>query len=420
MIGFKTGVALHLASTQLPKLCGVPAGHDSFWHRMADFFRHLGEINPASLALGLAALGVLVLGKRLLPNKPVALFVVAAGIVASSFFDFGAMSVKLIGEVPQGLPAMAVPAVSYSDIRNMLPLALACFLLASVETAAIGRMFAARHGHRFDPNREFLALAASNVAAGLFRGFPVGGGMSQSLVNESGGAKTPASGLFAALAILLVALFFSGLLSGLPQPVLAAVVLMAVASLAKIEDLRWLWRHHRGEFLVAVASLAGVLGAGLLQGVLIGAIISLLLLLRQAAHPHVAELGRIPGTEKFSDRERHKGNEVLPGVFPFRVEANIMYFNADNILADVLARVEARGEPIRLAIGDLSASPKIDIAGAHMLKRLHAELAKRGTTLRLVQAHASARDLLRIEGVEDVAGPIDRSTSVAEAAQSGL
>ena len=154
-------------------------------------------------------------------------------------------------------------------------------------------MFALKHGHRLDPNQEFLALAAANLGAGLGRGFPVSGGMSQSLVNESAGARTPLSGLFAALVVLVVVLFFSNLLHNLPQPVLAAIVLMAVAGLFKLDELRGLWRFDRGEFLIAAAALAGVLGSGLLRGVLIGAVISLVLLLRQASRPRVTELAPV-------------------------------------------------------------------------------------------------------------------------------
>jgi high affinity sulfate transporter 1 len=415
MTGFKAGVALHLASTQLPKLFGVKGGHGDFWERMHIFLQHLGETNPTSLLLGGAALALLILGKKLLPNKPVALFVVIAGIAVATFIDLGAHGVKLLGEVPRGLPMPSLPAVHYEDLRTLLPLALACFLLGAVETAAIGRMFAEKHGYRLDPNQEFLALAGANLASGLGHGFPISGGMSQSLVNESGGARTPLSGLIAAGIVLVVALFFTDLLRNLPQPVLAAIVLMAVASLVKVKVLKRLWRVHRGEFLVAVTALLGVLGAGLLQGVLIGAVISIVLLIRRTSTPHVAFLGRIPGARRYSDRERHPSNESTPGVLAFRVEAGIVYFNAEHVFDTVLAKLDAATEPIRLAIGDLSTSPQLDMAGARMFLTLHTELAKRGVTFRLVEARSTVRDMLRVEGVEEKIGNIDRITNLADA-----
>src|SRR5215831_1939786 len=212
MTGFKCGVGLFLASTQLPKLFGVHGAHGSFWENSGFFLKHLNETNSASLAVGGTALALLILGKIFLKNKPVALFVVIGGIVASSALSLDGRGVKLLGEVPQGLPPLGLPAIHWDDLNELLPLALACFLLGAVETAAIGRMFSAKHGGRLDANQEFLALAAANFAAGLGRGFPISGGMSQSLVNEGGGARTPLSGALATGIILVVVLFFTHLL----------------------------------------------------------------------------------------------------------------------------------------------------------------------------------------------------------------
>jgi high affinity sulfate transporter 1 len=415
MIGFKAGVALHLASTQLPKLFGVKGGHGDFWERMSEFLHHVGDTNTTSLLLGCAALALLILGKKLLPNKPVALFVVIAGILSATFIDLGAHGVKVLGEVPRGLPLPSLPAVSPEDIRELFPLALACFLIGAVETAAIGRMFAEKHGYRLDSNQEFLALAGANLASGLSQGFPISGGMSQSLVNESGGARTPLSGLIAAGIMLLVALFFTDLLRNLPQPVLAAIVLMAVASLIKVKVLRRLWQLHRSEFLVAATALLGVLSFGLLKGVLVGAVISIVLLIRRASTPHVAFLGRIPGARRYSDLERHPDNEPTPRVIAFRVESGIVYFNAEHVFDTVVVRVDKATEPVRLVICDLSTSPIVDMAGARMFLALHTELDKRGIGFRLVEARSGVRDMLRTEGVEDRVGRIDRFTMLADA-----
>ena len=415
MIGFKAGVALQLASTQLPKLCGIKGGHGDFWDSIRGFIRGVGETNFASLALGAAALAVLILAKKFLPNKPVNLLVVIGGIVAASVFGVGRLGVELLGEVPQGMPLPSLPAVSWSEARELLPLAIACFLLGAVETAAIGRMFAEKHGYRLDSNQEFLALAGANLASGVGQGFPISGGMSQSLVNESGGARTPLSGLIAAGIVLVIVLFFTGLLRNLPQPVLAAIIIMAVTSLLKVKELRRLWRLHRGEFFVAAAALLGVLGAGLLKGVLIGAIISLVILIRRASSPHVAFLGRIPGVRRYSDLARNRDNEPTPGLLPFRIESGIFYFNAEHVYDAVLARIDAAREPIRFAVCDLSTSPNMDIAGARMLHNLHSELARRGIAFRIVEARSRVRDMLRVEGVEETVGRVDRFTSLAEA-----
>ncbi len=275
MTGFKSGVALFLASTQLPKLFGFHGAHGSFWENTGFFLKHLNETNSMSILIGGIALALLILGKIFLKHKPVALFVVIGGIAAASMLSLETRGVNLIGSVPQGIPPLRIPAVQWHDLNQVLPLAFACFLLGAVETAAIGRMFAVKYGGRFDANQENLALAASNLVAGLGGGFPVSGGTSQSLVNEEGGARTPLSTALAAVFILVVVLFFSHLLSALPQPVLAAVVLVAVAGLLNLSALKELWRDDRSEFVVAIAAFGGVLTSGLLRGVMIGVAISL-------------------------------------------------------------------------------------------------------------------------------------------------
>ena len=406
MTGFKTGVALHLASTQLPKLLGFKGSHGDFWERMGHVLSHLRETNPTSLALGAAALGLLILGKRLLPNRPVSLLVLVAGIAAVPLFGLAGRGVALLGEVPQGLPVPGLPAIRPSDVNLLLPLAMACFLLGAVETAAIGRMFARKHGYRLDSNQEFLALAGSNLAAGLGHGFPVSGGMSQSLVNEGGGARTPLSGLVASGLMVVVTLFLASLLRDLPQPVLAAIVLMAVSGLFKLSDLRRLWRFKRGEFGVAIAALLGVLGSGLLRGVLIGVVISLLLVLRRGSRPRTTEIGRVPGTDYFADVIRHPENERIPDVFVFRAESSLLYFNVEHVRDRFYELLNARGESVRLAIFFLGSCPAVDLAGAELLEELHHGLRQRGIAFRLAEARGDVRETLRAAGFEQHCGPV--------------
>jgi high affinity sulfate transporter 1 len=414
MTGWKCGVALFLASTQLPKLCGFHGPHGNFWSNNAYIFKHLNETNLTSLLVGGIALAILILGKAFLKNKPVALFVVIGGIIASSALSLDTRGVKLLGDVPQGLPAMGLPAIHWSDLSQLLPLALACFILGAVETAAIGRMFAARHGGHFDASQEFLGLAAANLVAGFGRGLPVSGGLSQSLVNEGAGARTPLSTAFAAGLILLVVLFFSHLLSALPQPVLAAVVLVAIAGLFKVSTLKQLWVSDRPEFIAAIAAFFGVLGFGLLDGVLIGAIISLAQLLHSASRPHVALLGRIPGTRRFSDRERHPTNELIPGVLIFRPESGLVYFNIDHVCETILNRVSVEATALRLVVLDLSAAARVDLQSAHALGDLATEIAAKGVRFQAVEARSSVRDRLRNEDVDEELGGINRFASVAD------
>lgn len=415
LTGFKTGIALYLASTQLPKLFGFKGGSGSFWERSAYFLGHINETNPAALTVGVSALVILVLGKMFLKNRPVGLFVVIGGIVVTGLFGLESRGVKLLGDVPQGLPAIGFPSIELADFNTVLPLAFACFLLGAVETAAIGRMFTAKHGGRFDADQEFLALAGSNLAAGLGRGYPVSGGMSQSLVNESGGAKTPLSGLVASGLMLIVCLFLSGSLHDLPQPILAAVVLFAVGGLFKVSELRHLRLADKSEFFIAMAAVAGVLTSGILRGVLIGAVISLVELLRRSSQPHVAVLGRIPGTNRFSDLERNPENEAIPGIVIVRVESSLVYFNIEYVCEAILQRVRTSPSPVKLVICELSASPRVDLQSAETLGGLADELAASGIQIQVVEARSSVRDRLRAGGLDEKLGDINRHHSVAQA-----
>jgi high affinity sulfate transporter 1 len=396
LVGFKCGVAFFLASTQLPKLFGFGGSHGGdFWDRMAHFLRGLPQTNATSLALGLTALAVLLLGKTVLKNRPVALVVVIVSIVAARVLHFDQRGVALLGQVPQGLPMPGLPLVSRADVNTLLPLAMACFVLAAVETTAIGRMFGAKHGYRLDATQEFLAIGSANLVAGLGRGFPVSGGMSQSLVNESAGARTPMSSLTAGLVTLVVVLFFSGLLRDLPQPVLAAIILVAVTGLVQVQALRHIWRFSRAEFAVAMVAVLGVLGSGLLNGVLLGVALSLLLLVGRASRPRVTEVGRVPGTSYFADLIRHPENERVPGVLVVRSEGSLLYFNIDHVRGRILTLINERDVPPRLVVFFMGNVPFVDLAGAELLVDLRLTLAKRGIELRLAEVHGEVREAIR-------------------------
>ena len=256
----------------------------------------------------------------------------------------------------------------------------------------------------------------ANLATGLFQGYPSAGGLSQSAVNEKAGARTPASLVFASITLALVFCSLTGLFRNLPSAVLAAVVLVAVKGLINVKELCHLFRVSRFDFIAAIVALVGVLLLGILDGVIFAVIASLLMLLKRASTPHVAFLGRIPGTSRFSDPRASPGkNEPVPGALLFRVESAILYFNVDHVLHAVLEQARASASLIQRVICDLSNTAYIDLAGARMLVRLNEELETSGIDLRIVEAHGTQRDILRAEGLEQLCGPIKRRISLADA-----
>jgi high affinity sulfate transporter 1 len=419
LTGFKAGAALVIASTQLPKLFGVRGGGDDFFERVGQLVRQVPDTNVLTLAIGLGAILVLLLGEKFLPGRPVALGAVLLALLAASLGHVEQHGVKVVGQLPAGLPdfqaaGAGLGAVGTEELRQLTRLAFACFLLAYIESVSAARAFALKHGYAVDPRQEFLGLGAANLLVGLWQGFPVAGGLSQSAVNEKGGARTPLSLVFASAVIALVLVFFTGLFRSLPEAVLAAIVLIAVKGLIDLKELHYLWHASRIDFGAAAVALGGVLVMGVLDGVLIAVLASVAMLLSRVARPHVAFLGRIPGTDRFSDAARHPENEAIPGVLAFRVEASLVYFNADHVLRVVLQRVQGDAG-LRRVVYDLSNTPYVDVAGARMLRRLHDELAANKIELRVVGAHSEVRDRLRFEKLQEWVGPINRHVSLGEA-----
>lgn len=414
LVGFKAGAGLTIAMTQLPSLFGVAGGGQNFFDRAILFAGQLAHAHGLVLAVGVVAIVLLVLGERLLPGRPIALAVVALSIAVASILGLPALGVPITGKIPSGLPSLAGPALRLTDVEGIIPLAAGCLLLAYIEGVSAARAFAAKHGYALDPRQELLGIGAANLAAAFGHGYPVAGGLSQSAVNDKAGARSPLALVFASLTLALCLLFLTGLLENLPKAVLAAVVLTAVAGLVDIPALIRMWRVSRIDFFAAVIALGAVLLLGILNGILTAAIASISMLLARASLPHVAFLGRIPGTDSYSDTERHPNNEALPGVIAFRPEASLLYVNADAVLATVLNRLRAAAPPaIRLVVCDLSASPYLDLAGAHMLHELHGVLDARGIALRIVGARGRVRDLLRADGVGEKIGGLDRATTLA-------
>lgn len=412
LLGFKAGAALSIALTQLPKLFGVKGGGDHFVERVFILAGQLGETNLVVLTFGLAIIALLLAGERTLPGRPVALVAVVGSIVVMSISNLGERGVTVVGALPQGLPDLGLPAIRLRDVDGVIPLAFACFLLSYIESVSAARAIAARHGYDIDARQELLGLSAANVGVALGQGYPVAGGLSQSVVNDKAGARTPLALIVASATLAVCLLFLTGLLRNLPNVVLAAIVLVAVKGLVDVRGIRHLSTVSRLEFWVSMAALAGVLLLGILKGVLLAALVSILLLLARVTRPQVAFLGRVPGTRHWSDLERDPDNEEAAGVLVFRVEGSLLYFNAEYVGDVVRERLQSMAAPPRLVICDLSATPFVDLAGARMLAHLQRDLHERGGRLKCAEARGIVRDLLVAAGLGDSVDTLDRRVSI--------
>lgn len=412
LVGFKAGAAILIGLTQLPKLFGVAGGGDSFFSRLAILVTQLPDTKLVVLLFGIAAVAIMIYGNNLFPGKPIAIIIVVISILVITFTPLGSMGFKTVGVIPAGLPDFRWPDLRSAnitdDIMNILPLAFACFLLAYIESVSAAKTLAQKNGYEIDPGQELLALGVANLATSLGQGYPVSGGLSQSAVNEKAGARTPVSLVIASFTIGICLLFLTGLLKNLPTVILAAIVIVAIKGLVDIKEMKRMFRVNRFDFIIAMTALIAVIVLGILKGVLIAALFSLILIIRAVSSPHIAFLGRIPGTNRYTDIKRHPDNELIPGILIFRVEASLFYFNAAYIYRTVWSKIKEADSSLKTVIFDLSTSAYVDSSGARLIKRLHENLSARRIVLKVAEAHSEVRDRLRLEEIEHLLGHVSR------------
>ncbi len=418
LVGFKAGAALTIGLSQLPKLFGVPGGGDHFFSRSLILIQQIPQTNMTVLAMGLAAIVIMLAGERLLPGRPVAVLVVALSIAAMIWFPLRDMGVQSVSAIPSSLPSFQPPSLRAKDVDGVLELGFACFLLAYIEGISAAKTIARRHGQKVDPRQELLALGTANLFLAVGQGFPVAGGFSQSAVNDGAGAKTPMSLVITSTTLTVFVLYFADVLKDLPNLVLAAIVLVAVRGLVNVKEMKRLWKLSRPEFWIAMAAFSGVLMLGILRGVLLAAFCSLIVLLAGASRPNVAALGRMPATRRYSELGRHPEAQEIPGVFVFRVDVSVLYFNAEHIRESVKRAAAAR--QAKVAVCDLSSTPNMDISGATMLHELNEDLQREGGCLKLAEVRTRIRVLLREAGFGELLPHEDYQQTVDDVVQSEL
>jgi sulfate permease, SulP family len=412
LVGFKAGAAITIGLTQLPKLFGLKGGGDNFFERISVLFQQLPDTNIMVLFFGITAIVVLIVGEKLAPGKPIALLVVIVSIVLISITSLSHDGFSVVGVIPTGLPEFHLPTLKIRDIDGVLPLAMACFVLSYIESVSAGRTLAQKNGYVINMRQELLALGVANAAVAFGQGYPVAGGLSQSAVNDTAGAKTLFSLVLASFAIAFCLLFLTGYLQNLPTVVLAVIVLVAIRGLLDIKEIKHLYKINKQEFYVAMIALVGVLIKGILAGVLLAAIVTLLLLIKEIYAPNVAFLGRIPGTKRYSDLKRHPDNERIDGVLIVRIESSILYFNVEYIKEELWRRINLESNPLKAVLFDLSSSPNIDISGARFLKQFFIDLKSKNIILKVAEARSEVRDILRSEELETLLGNISRFDSI--------
>ena len=418
LLGFKAGAALSIMSTQLPAFFGVEGGGSNFYERIWLICQQISHANPIVFIFGSVAMLLMLLGDKILPGKPVALIVVIASIIVLSVTNLTHAGIHVTGLIPGGMPSFIRPSLDINDLNAVIELAFACFLMGYIETISAAKTFALKNGYDVNPRQELLSLGFANLAASIFSAYVVSGGLSQSTVNEKSGAKTPMSLIICSITLTVILLYFTGLLKNMPEVILAVIVLHAVASLIKIKELKRIYQLSKVEFTVAMVAVVGVLTLGILKGVMVAVLLSLVLLIRRIAYPHVAVLGRIDHTDHYSDIERHPDNILQEHILIMRVEASLLYFNADFIRSQINENIDRYGNKLQLVVLDLSPSSYVDVEGSKMLLQISDQLKHKHIQLRIVEALATVRDILRKQGMEEMVGHISRRSSINEVVEA--
>lgn len=381
-IGYMNGLALTIMVGQLPKLFGFSVDGDGLIEEAAGFVRGLvdGETVPAAVTIGVAGIVVMLVLQRWLPKVPAVLVAVVASIAAAVVFDVGSRGVDLVGELPRGFPPFTIPWLSWSDLPLLIVGAAGITLVSVTDTISTASSFAARARQEVRGNQEMIGIGSANLAVAFFQGFPVSTSGSRTAVAMRSGAKTQLTGVVGAALILLMLLLVPGLLRDMPQPTLAAVVIVASLSLADLAGVKRLWRQRRVEFLLSMVAFLGVALLGVLPGIGVAVVLSVLNVFRRAWWPYQAELGRAEGVAGYHDLRSYPDAERLPGLVLFRFDAPLIFANARSFREEIsrLSRTDPRPRWIVVAAEPIT---DIDTTAADMLEDLDEDLNAEGISL---------------------------------------
>lgn len=406
--GFITASGILIAASQLRHILGVDASGHTLYELAIALAGAADEINPATLAVGVATLAFLFSVRRWLkpiltglgiPPRPAdiatkvaPIVAVLATILASAGLNLPERGVRIVGDIPQGLPPLAAPSFDLELWLQLTGAAILISIIGFVESVSVAQTLAAKRRERIDPDRELVGLGASNVTAALSGGYPVTGGFARSVVNFDAGARTPAAGAFTAGGIALATLFLTPFLYYLPQATLAATIIVAVLSLVDLGILQRTWSYSKADFAAVAATILVTLGIGVEAGVLAGVVLSLVLFLYRTSRPHMAVVGLVPGTEHFRNVLRHEV-KTSPQLLSLRVDESLYFANA-RYLEDKLYDMVAAQPLLRHVVLMCPAVNEIDASALESLEAINQRLKELGVTFHLSEVKGPVMDRL--------------------------
>lgn len=396
--GYMNGIALTVLISQLPKLFGFSIEGNGLLHNIFLIVQSIldGKTNPAAWWIGACTLALILLLKPY-QRIPGMLLAVVSATVATSLFNLGQdAGVKVLGSLPQGLPAFALPWINLADLQTVVGGGIAIALVSFADTSVLSRTYAAKTRHYVNPNQEMIGLGAANLAAGFFQGFPISSSSSRTPVAEAAGSKTQLTGVVGAIAVALLIVLAPDLLKNLPASALAAVVIASAIGLFEFKDLRRIYRIQRWEFWLSIACFAGVAILGAIPGIVLAIVIAVIEFVWDGWRPHFAILGRVKGIRGYHDIARHPDARQVPGLLLFRWDAPLFFANAELFQTSVLQAIAQSPTAIKRIIVAAEPVTSIDITSADMLAELFEQLQiNGGVELRFAEMKGPVKDKMK-------------------------
>ena len=420
LVGFVFGIGIDVAVGQLKHITGTHVTGANVWQKLASWIASLPQTGTITLAVGVAALVILIVLKIYAPRVPGALLTLVLGIGASAIFDLSAQGVAVVGKVPRGLPIPALPDISLitKNFGLILSGAIGVLLVGFSESLAAARQYASKYHYDIDINQEMLAQGMANLGSGFFQGINVAGSLSKSSVNDASGAKSEMASLAQGVFVILTLLFLAPLFADLPEAVLGAIVIEAVVfGLMDVKALKRVYRLNRTEFWVGIIALLGVLTFGTLKGVLIGLVLSLLVLIGRSSRPEIPVLGRSPVTGVFHRLDENPDSETYPGLVIVRFDGPLYFANA-NALRDRIREVTTDvTPPVAMVLIDMEGVNYLDLEGCDMLNEITKNMKSIGVEIHLARVKHEVMKLLEKDGIDQIIGRDHIHNKVVEAAQ---
>lgn len=404
--GFTSAAALIIGLSQLKHLLGIDIPRSNYIHEvLINAFQKIGEVHVPTLILGAVAIGVIMTLKKLNRSIPGPLVVVILGILAVYLLKLDQGGMKIVKEVPSGLPTLALPAMDWASMKELMPIALTIALVGFMESIAVAKAIQAKHkNYEVDPNQELIGLGLANIGGAIFKAFPTTGGFSRTAVNDQAGARTGLASIISAVLIILTLLFLTPLFYFLPKAILASVIMVAVFGLIDFKEAKHLWHADKKDFSMLLVTFLATLSLGIEEGIAVGVVLSLAMVIYRVTYPHMAREGQLPGTDQYRNLDRFSEAVNDPEILIVRLDAQLFFANT-NYFRDRLSKWEVdKGDALKLIVLNAKAINGLDSSAVHMLHDIAEEYHKRGIEFYISGLKGPLRDIVFRSGLVEAIG----------------